>query len=172
MATTDLTNTTPTLIYDPASLNLVPGTYSITITSVSKDGVESLATAPITYTAKAKLSTPTIELDGTTLNIYDEEGLATSYDILVDGVVKDSVSAVKLISFTIDGTTYQAEEGMNFYTWANSSYNTGGFACSSTSSNVTKGSQYVKYNGENVSSATTIVSGRAYVLGSSGAGLE
>ena len=38
------------------------------------------------------LATPTVEIDGTTLNIYDEEGLATEYDILVDGVVKETVA--------------------------------------------------------------------------------
>lgn len=34
---------------------------------------------------------------------------------------------VTLISFTIDGTTYQAEEGMTWAEWVESSYNTGGF---------------------------------------------
>lgn len=38
------------------------------------------------------LSAPTISLDGDTLSIYDESGLATSFDILVDGEVKGSVS--------------------------------------------------------------------------------
>ena len=35
---------------------------------------------------------------------------------------------VMLISFTIDGTTYQAEEGMTVGQWLGSSYNTGGFS--------------------------------------------
>lgn len=46
------------------------------------------------------LSTPEIEIDGTTLNIYDEEGLATEYDILVDGVVKDTVEIPQ--GYTVD----------------------------------------------------------------------
>lgn len=33
-----------------------------------------------------------------------------------------------LISFTIDRTTYQAEEGMTVGQWLGSSYNTGGFS--------------------------------------------
>lgn len=37
------------------------------------------------------LTSPTIEIAGSILSIYDEEGLATEYDILVDGVVKDTV---------------------------------------------------------------------------------
>ena len=32
-----------------------------------------------------------------------------------------------LITFTVDGIEYQAEEGMTWEEWANSSYNTGGF---------------------------------------------
>lgn len=70
------------------------------------------------------LSAPTIEIADSTLNIYDEEGLATSYDILVDGEVVATVSKVSLISFTIDGTEYQAEEGMTWEAWVASEYNT------------------------------------------------
>ena len=33
-----------------------------------------------------------------------------------------------LISFAIDGTSYQAEEGMTVGQWLGSSYNTGGFS--------------------------------------------
>lgn len=82
---------------------------------------------------QTQLATPTIELDGDTLNIYDEEGLATSYDILVDGVVMDTVSAVSLISFTFGGTTYQAEEGMTWAEWVGSEYDTATFTIDSNS---------------------------------------
>ena len=34
---------------------------------------------------------------------------------------------VIMISFTIDGTSYQAESGMTWFEWVNSEYNTGGF---------------------------------------------
>ncbi len=37
------------------------------------------------------------------------------------------VPNVKIINFTVDVTTYQAEEGMTWGEWVNSSYNTGGF---------------------------------------------
>ena len=40
-----------------------------------------------------------------------------------DGSV-DISGGVELISFSIDGTTYQAEDGMTWYDWCNSSYNT------------------------------------------------
>ena len=32
-----------------------------------------------------------------------------------------------MITFTIEGTEYQAEEGMTWGEWCNSTYNTGGF---------------------------------------------
>lgn len=34
----------------------------------------------------------------------------------------------KLITFTIDGTTYQAMNGMTWGEWVDSEYNTGGFS--------------------------------------------
>lgn len=39
------------------------------------------------------LTAPTISIDGDTLSIQDDEGLATSFDILVNGEVKSSISA-------------------------------------------------------------------------------
>ena len=39
--------------------------------------------------------------------------------------------AVTIISFTIAGTTYQAEEGMTWQEWVESSYNTDGYYCNS-----------------------------------------
>lgn len=35
-----------------------------------------------------------------------------------------------LITFTVDGVEYQAEEGMTWQEWCNSEYNTHGFWCS------------------------------------------
>lgn len=102
----------PTFVFDPATLGLAPGTYSITITSVSKDGVESLATAPITYTTKAKLSAPTIEIDGDTLKLYSENGDVSGFKILVDGEVKD---IIQISNFTLsDGSTLTTSDGQTF----------------------------------------------------------
>lgn len=111
-----------------------------------------------------QLATPEISLDGTTLNIYDTEGLATSYDILVDGVVKDSVEAVSLISFSIGSTTYQAEEGMTWAEWCDSEYNTGGYYISDTRVKISA-QVYIK----NVVPTNTITNGSAYTLYNSGA---
>lgn len=77
--------------------------------------------------ALLNLAAPRIEIADNILNVYDDEGIATSYDILVDGVVMDTIEASKinLISFTLDGKEYQAEEGMAWEEWVASEYNTG-----------------------------------------------
>jgi hypothetical protein len=49
------------------------------------------------YIPLPSLTAPTVEISETTLNIYDEEGLATSYDILVDGEVKATVEKVNTV---------------------------------------------------------------------------
>ena len=49
------------------------------------------------------LSAPTIEIADSILSISDEEGLATSYDILVDGEVKATVEKVNTVSIQLVG---------------------------------------------------------------------
>jgi hypothetical protein len=39
----------------------------------------------------------------------------------------DIEPTIQLITFTIDGTEYQAEEGMTWYEWVNSKYNNAGW---------------------------------------------
>ena len=77
-----------------------------------------------------QLATPqNVTVDGTTVS-WDEVENATSYEVLADGTSIGTVEATPtptLISFTIDGTTYQAEEGMTWAEWCNSSYNTVGY---------------------------------------------
>lgn len=53
-----------------------------------------------------QLSAPTLSLDGDTLTITDDSGLATSFDILVDGEVKGTAT-----SATFDLSTLDLEEG-------------------------------------------------------------
>jgi len=77
---------------------------------------------------KPTLSAPVISRKGDTLTISDESSLAEQFEILVDGEVVATVSAVTLITFTIDGSTYQAEEGMTWGEWvADTTYNTDGY---------------------------------------------
>lgn len=50
----------------------------------------------------------------------------------------------KLITFTIDGTTYQAIDGMTWEEWVNSTYNTKGYVANTTDDRVdeVKGKYY------------------------------
>ena len=54
------------------------------------------------------------------LSVADDGTLSA---VLVPGTMPEAV----IITFTIDGTSYQAEKGMSFGKWAESDYNTGGF---------------------------------------------
>ena len=67
-----------------------------------------------------------------------------------------------LITFTIDGTEYEAESGMAWVEWVNSEYNTGVFACSSNTDYVTGDS------GRNIrtSANSTIIKGGDYITAS------
>lgn len=84
--------------------------------------------------------------------------------------------AVTLINFTIAGTSYQAEEGMTWEEWVNSSYNTDGYYISDIY--VLKGAnQHVStQNKDNslfyVVSGDLIIDGSTYYVvgGSSGGG--
>lgn len=79
-----------------------------------------------------------------------------------------------LISFTIAGTSYQAEEGMTWEQWVNSSYNTGGYIVSGDSIYKPSGRQGFVYDNvvmSDVKVTDTIISSRAYIVqtgGSSG----
>lgn len=73
-------------------------------------------------------------------------------------------STPTLISFTIAGTSYQAEEGMTWGEWVASSYNTGGlyldslgYVVRSSSSHVLNGNNYVHKN-------TAIIAGFSYTF--------
>lgn len=69
-----------------------------------------------------------------------------------------------LISFTINGTTYQAEEGMTWGEWCNSSYNTYGYVKSSSSEYISAnvGHDYVAFSDSLVESDDVIINNRNY----------
>ena len=83
-----------------------------------------------------QLATPqNVTADGTTVS-WDTVENATSYAVLADGSEIGTVqAAANLISFTIAGTSYQAEEGMTWEQWVNSSYNTDGYIITGASNN-------------------------------------
>ena len=77
-----------------------------------------------------------------------------------------TVTMVKLINFTIDGTSYQAEEGMTWTDWYVSKYNTAGFT---TSINYDSGlvnpnsGYFIKYEGSAYILNSEIIEGYSYI---------
>ena len=78
--------------------------------------------------------------------------------------------ATSLITFTIDGTTYQAEDGMTWEQWVASEYNTAGYKTSSTTGVYTSDGGYAVYNasGSPVNGSNVIVANHAYTHNHSG----
>lgn len=75
----------------------------------------------------------------------------------------------KVISFTIDGTSYQAYEGMTWEDWVNSSFNTDGYNLG-VSVVMFRGGGIVEYsNGDSVR-PTDIITATNYILGSHSGG--
>lgn len=74
-----------------------------------------------------------------------------------------SMPEATLISFTILNWTYQAEDGMTWEVWVNSSYNTDGYFISGTSVVANAGSK-VAFNGVKVTATELIKNGQAYGL--------
>ena len=101
-----------------------------------------------------------------------EQGVTTTdwnIEVSNTGVKVTSKDSKPLISFTIAGTTCQAEEGMTWEQWVNSKYNT--VSATITSDKVYVGGSYVVIiiNGVEVDVTTsTITSGTTYETNNSG----
>lgn len=72
------------------------------------------------------------------LNILSNLADVTDGEALLTWLKANAVKqgTTSLITFTIDGTSYQAESGMTWLEWVASDYNTNGFICGGASSNV------------------------------------
>lgn len=57
----------------------------------------------------------------------------TTDDTYTNGDIYVVEEVAQIISFTVDSTSYQAEEGMTWAEWVSSEYNTGGFYIDSSS---------------------------------------
>lgn len=80
---------------------------------------------------------------------------------------------VALISFTIDGTSYQSPDGWTWYEWANSDYNTSYFKCNSQTGSVFNGHTYVTTDGlydSKVIGSNVIIPNYNYLAYSTGGG--
>ncbi len=67
-----------------------------------------------------------------------------------------------MIRFTIDGASYQAEEGMTWGEWVESDYNNGNFVVNS--SNIYQGNKFVGTSSAAMAPLDVIIEGYAYVL--------
>lgn len=85
-----------------------------------------------------------------------------------DGTVTITESEPEnLMSFTIDGTTYQASDGMTWLEWVGSEYNTYGYSCPGAYGNVIGKSSMncvARSNGTYVIGSEFIIASEAYKL--------
>jgi hypothetical protein len=102
---------------------LVSGTNIKTI-----NGTSILGSGDITISGGSSDANVQAVDTGDVIDDVNVEYATTAYvDELVgdiNSVLESIISGVSLITFTIDGTKYQAEEGMTWEQWVNSEYNT------------------------------------------------
>lgn len=112
-----------------------------------------------------------IWLDGEAYRIITFETAPTG-DLLAwlqeNGMKQDG----PLINFTIDGTSYQAGQGMTWNQWVETPYNTDDFSVDLGDNTVRNGTNflYTSSNMQLVLASNTIISGGAYTFASGGAG--
>lgn len=114
-----------------------------------------------------------------TITITSKLSEVTNGDTLLawlqSNATKQGASTPTLISFSIDGTSYQAEEGMTWEQWVASSYNTGGFYVTAGNTRVifSNGADYVSsegFAGDYANNTSQIVANGTYYKFSSGGG--
>ena len=120
----------------------------------------------VVVTAKYKpaLISPMIDLDGDTLTMTAMDDKTETFVILVNGVEMASVeNTTELITFTIEGTTYQAVQGMTWEEWVGSKYNIDTYSIGDYA-NVYREGASVAYEkrGEYVYANDTIIEGYNY----------
>ena len=159
---------------------------SVTLAADNNFTVKTAEGAELTYTVTANgeavapggeilTVNPTDSAAGTATITFDIDESAIKYAGTYTGSATFTI-AVKdvpktIINFTIDGTSYQAEEGMTWAQWVLSDYNNGGFALDSYGGPmVWSGHNAVCCPGaadawtDFIDSATEIKSGLAYTL--------
>lgn len=137
--------------------------------------------APVMKSAGSADVTATIDAPKTKWNRADviansNEGTTSNYTVKAmltpgewDGTATfnctlDTTTPVKTISFTVDGTSYNAEDGMTWTQFVESTYNDGAFTCDET---------YARYNGKTllfdnrtiVKNGDTIIASHEYLWG-------
>ena len=159
-----------------AGVRLKKGEYiEVTVASDFKMTTTEGATLEYTITAEdaAVANNGVVATFGTDKNAQSTTIHIAANDPDFAGEYKDTVTftvAVKdvpkpLISFTIDGTSYQAEEGMTWGDWVNSEYDNDEFSVDINA--IKKGVSFVSNGGSNiVYTNNQITANAAYVFGS------
>ena len=127
--------------------------------TVTKDGNALDNDVVATFTTDKAEQTATIHIAANDPDFAGEYKDTVTFTLEVKDVPKP------LISFTIDGTSYQAEEGMTWGDWVNSEYDNDEFSVDINA--IKKGSSFVSNGGSNiVYTNNQITANAAYVFGS------
>lgn len=99
-------------------------------------------------------------------SLYDKWTNATNWSAINVIYVKESEYSIEqgeTFSFSVDSITYQASEGMDWYAWANSDFDTENiFSCSGRGNLPLTGSKGIYYNGTRQSGRDIIVENGEY----------
>ena len=127
--------------------------------TITKGGAALVDEVVATFTTDKAEQSSTIHIAAGDPDYAGEYKDTVTFTVAVKAVPKP------LISFTIDGTSYQAEEGMTWGDWVNSEYDNDEFSVDINA--VKKGSSFVSNGGSNiVYTNNQITANAAYVLGS------
>lgn len=141
------------------------GSGSASISSDVNEGIDREQSIKVETTDKSVLATLVVSQEGLREVFTPSDGDF----ILADGgtfnVLKGEEGEVSLISFTIESTSYQAEEGMTWGEWCNSEYNTDGYYIDDDDSISNQSvSAWIGTSGNYVFSQDIIIEGYNYVL--------
>ena len=127
--------------------------------TITKGGAALVDEVVATFTTDKAEQSSTIHIAAGDPDYAGEYKDTVTFTVAVKAVPKP------LISFTIDGTSYQAEEGMTWGDWVNSEYDNDEFSVDINA--IKKGFSFVSNGGSNiVYTNNQITANAAYVLGS------
>ena len=156
-----------------SSINFINelGSYIETLSNEEKITLRGSETATITakYKVTFNFYGESYEYTLAYVDTVSTSAFASSTFIPVDSITTEGniifglVEGPTMITFTIAGTTYQAEEGMTWTEWVNSDYNTYDFMIDNSNYYIYTlmggvGKEEVVYNGSNVFAYETIIS--------------
>ena len=130
------------------------------------EGGSVVEDSPLPIKVGSEIEMNALLTNGTVGGVYQYTGTTGTYENGALYVLEND-----LITFTIDGTSYQAESGMTWYEWSLSDYNTHGNISTQNSPNsyVSVGSSGTSYI-EDVRGTDTIIANKAYSIHYGGGG--